>query len=338
MSFRVRALQKGELDGLLLCFQDAFEVDDPSIAIVRNSLVNDPYFHPERVRVGLLDGYIVSHVVILHRIVYVGSQVISVAGITAVATHPAYQRRGFGSRVVQDALHLIKHQGYDLAMLTTRVPGFFLRFGFREVPKVAGFACEPSALAQLQPATRCTFAELDYNRDWRALASIYHQYSQGLTGMQIRDARYWETWPRRGTFPEGLSSRLGGLGLLAQHQGSIVGYLGANMSAEHNDLVVTDLAHQRGQPAIALDLLREAASRYLSVDIGRVVLQVGGNSPVVSALRSAGVPIELEVGPGLMVLIPNRDWLRTAGFRRPDDAIEHLFRSDPPIMWHRDGY
>jgi GNAT superfamily N-acetyltransferase len=338
MGFRVRGLQKGELDGLLLCFQDAFAVDDPSIAIVRNSLINDPFFHPERVRVGLLDDSIISHVVILHRNVFIGGSVISVAGITAVATHPAYQHRGFGSRVVQDALHLIKREGYDLAMLTTRVPGFFSRFGLREVPKVAGFACEPSALARLQNSTRCTFDELDYNRDWRSLLGLYRQYSQGLTGMQVRDTRYWETWPRRGTFPEGLSSRLGGLGLLAQHQGAIVGYLGANMSAEQNDLVITDLAHQRGQPAIALDLLREAASRYLSVDIGRVVIQVGGNAPVVPALRSAGVPIELEVGPGLMVLIPNREWLAPAGFRRPDDAIEHLFRSDPPIMWHRDGY
>ena len=76
MAFRVRALQKGELDGLLLCFQDAFGVDDSSISIVRNSLVNDPYFHPERVRVGLLNGRIVSHVVILHRAVFVGNHVI----------------------------------------------------------------------------------------------------------------------------------------------------------------------------------------------------------------------------------------------------------------------
>ena len=80
MGFRVRALQKGELDGFLLCFQDAFGVDDESIAVIRNSLVNDPYFHPERVRVGVLDGQIVSHTVLLHRAVYVGSEVVSVAG------------------------------------------------------------------------------------------------------------------------------------------------------------------------------------------------------------------------------------------------------------------
>ncbi|MCJ7750177.1 MAG: GNAT family N-acetyltransferase [Armatimonadetes bacterium] len=338
MAFRVRALQKGELDGLLLCFQDAFEVDDPSISIVRNSLVNDPYFHPERVRVGLLDGRIVSHVVILHRAVFVGNHIISVAGITAVATHPAYQRQGFGTRVMQDALRLVKNQGYDMAMLTTRVPQFFARLGFREVPKVDGFECPARALARLETGTRYSVSQLDFARDWRSLLAVYRQYSQGLTGLQVRDGRFWETWPRRGTFPQGFSSRLGAIGLLAEVEGKIVAYLVGYTSPEQAHLTVTDLAHVRGHEAGALKLLRQAAEGYLSVGSGRVVLHVGGNAPILAHLRAADVPLEVEVGPGLMVLIPNREWIGPAGFRNTDDAIEHLFRSEPPILWQRDGY
>jgi len=338
MAFRVRALQKGELDGLLLCFQDAFGVDDASISIVRNSLVNDPYFHPERVRVGLLNGRIVSHVVILHRAVFVGNHVISVAGITAVATHPAYQRQGFGTRVMQDALRLAKNQGYDMAMLTTRVPGFFTRLGFREVPKIDGFECPARALARLEAGTRYSVSQLDFTRDWRALLAVYHHYSQGLTGLQVRDGRFWETWPRRGTFPHGFSSRLGAIGLRAEVEGKIVAYLAAYSSPEQEHLTVTDLAHVRGHEAGALKLLRQAAEGYLAVGSGRAVLQIGGNAPILSHLRAADVPVEVEVGPGLMVLIPNREWIGPAGFRNPDEAIEHLFRSEPPILWQRDGY
>jgi len=338
MAFRVRALQKGELDGLLLCFQDAFGVDDSSISIVRNSLVNDPYFHPERVRVGLLDGRIVSHVVILHRAVFVGNHVISVAGITAVATHPAYQRQGFGTRVIQDALRLAKNQGYDMAMLTTRVPGFFTRLGFREVPKIDGFECPARALARLETGTRYCVEKLDFARDWRSLLAVYRHYSQGLTGLQVRDGRFWETWPRRGTFPHGFSSRLGAIGLRAEVEGKIVAYLAAYSSPEQEHLTVTDLAHVRGHEAGALKLLQLAAEDYLSVGSGRAVLQIGGNAPILSRLRAADVPVEVEVGPGLMVLIPNREWIGPAGFRNPDEAIEHLFRSEPPILWQRDGY
>lgn len=338
MAFRVRALQKGELDGLLLCFQDAFEVDDSSISIVRNSLVNDPYFHPERVRVGLLNGRIVSHVVVLHRAVFVGNQVISVAGITAVATHPAYQRQGFGSRVMEDALRVIKQQGYDMAMLTTRVPGFFARFSFREVPKVDGFECPARALARLETGTRYSVAQIEFTRDWRALLAIYRQYSEGLTGLQIRDGRFWETWPRRGTFPHGFSSRLGAIGLVAELEGRMIAYVAAYTSPEQDHLTITDLAHVRGHEAGALRLLRQAAEDYLAVGSGRAVLQIGGNAPILTHLRAAGVPLEVEVGPGLMVLIPNREWIGPAGFRNPDDAVEHLFRSEPPILWQRDGY
>ncbi|MFB3880019.1 MAG: GNAT family N-acetyltransferase [Armatimonadota bacterium] len=337
MAFRVRALQKGELDRLLLCFQDAFGVDDPSLSVVRNSLVNDPYFHPDRVRVGLLDGAIVSHLVVLHRSVYVGPQVITVAGITAVATHPAYQRQGFGSRVLQDALKLIRQQRYDMAMLTTRVPGFFLRFGFREVPKVDGFECPPQALAQLPP-NGYQLVPLDYARDWRTIGQVYRAYSTGMTGLQVRDARFWESWPRRGTFPHGFSSRLGGIGLLAGRDGEAVGYLAGSMSAEQAHLSVTDLAHRPGHEEAALQLLREASERYLASGSGRAIIQVGGNAPVIARLRAAGVPTEVEVGPGLMVLITGKEWVARAGFRSTDDAIEGLFRSDPPIMWQRDGY
>jgi predicted N-acetyltransferase YhbS len=337
MAFRVRALHKGELDGLLLCFQDAFGVDDPSISVVRNSLVNDPYFHPDRVRVGVLNGRIVSHVVILHRGVYVGPQVITVAGITAVATHPSYQRQGFGSRVVEDAVRLIRQQGYDMAMLTTRVPDFFARFGFREVPKVDGFECPSAALARLE-ADGYTVMPLDYSRDWRTISRVYQLYSVGQTGMQVRDPRFWESWPRRGTFPHGFSSRLGAIGLLVLRGEEVVGYLAGGMSSEQAHLAVSDLAHRPGQEDAALFLLREAAQRYLASGSGRTVLQVGGNAPVIARLKKAGVPVEVEVGPGLMVLVTNRDWIARAGFRNVDDAIEGLFRSDPPILWQRDGY
>jgi hypothetical protein len=39
-----------------------------------------------------------------------------------------------------------------------------------------------------------------------------------------------------------------------------------------------------------------------------------------------------------MVLFPNMDWVRPAGFRSPDEAVEHLFRSPIPAFWQRDGY
>jgi len=338
MALQIRGLQKGELDGFLDCFQAAFGVDDQSLSIVRNSLVNDPYFQPERVRVALVDGVIVAHVVVLHRAAYVGNLVVSVAAITAVATHPYYQKRGFGTKLMQDALRMIRQRGYDIAMLTTRVPGFFARFGFREVPKVDGFECPVSALVRLNIPNPCAIEKLDYNHHWPALAAIYHQYSFGRTGMQVRDMRAWETWPRRGTFPYGFSSQLDACGLMGVVQGQNVAYLAAHCPPEQRHMTVTELAHLRGHEQAAVALLRAAAQRFLATGANRAVFQTGGGTPVLRILEQQRVPLQLEVGPGLMVLFPNTDWIKSAGLRNPDEAIEHLFRSPIPVMWHRDGY
>ena len=338
MAFRVRGLQKGELDGFLACFQAAFGVDDSSIPVVRNSLMNDPYFHPERVRVGLLNAEIVSAAVILHRAAHVGSQVVTVAGITAVCTSPVFQHRGLGTRVVQDTVRLVRQQSYDLAILTTRLPDFFSRFGFREVPKVGGYECPVSALARLACETGCATERLDYQRHWPALAAVYHNYSQGITGMQVRDMRFWETWPRRGTFPYGFSSQLDATGLVGLVDGQLVAYLAAHSPAEQPHLAITEFGHLRGHDQAALALLKDAAERCLAMGLRRAVIRVGGNAPLISLLETQRVPLEVDVGPGLMVLVPNREWVREAGFRRVDDAIENLFRSSPPVFWHRDGY
>jgi len=338
MGLHLRGLQKGEVDGFLACFQAAFGVDDASLTVVRNSLVNDPYFLPERVRVGLIDGVIVGHVVVLHRAAFAGNVVVSVAGITAVGIHPYYQGRGFGTALMQDALRMIRRRGYDMAMLTTRIPDFFARFGFREVPKVDGLECPISALTRLEVSNTCTVEKLDYNYHWPALAAIYHQYSQGRTGMQLRDLRSWETWPRRGTFPYGFSSQLDSCGLVARANSQHVAYLAAHASPEQRHMTVTDFAHLRGHEQAAVTLLRGAAQRLMAAGATRAVIHTSGGTPLVRLLEEQRVPLQVEAGPGLMVLFPNTEWIRTAGFRSADEAIEHLFRSPIPTMWHRDGY
>lgn len=338
MAFRVRSLQKGELDTFLACFQAAFGVDERGVSVVRNSLVNDPYFQPDRIRVGLLNGHVVSIAVILNRAAYVGDHVATVAGLTAVATHPSFQHRGFGTRVVQDAVRLIRRRGYDLSLLTTRLPDFFSRFGFRGVPKVNGYECPAAALARLSVEGTYSVERLDYQHHWPALAALYHNYSQGRTGMQVRDMRFWETWPRRGTFPHGLSSELDATGLIAVADGQLVAYLAAHSPPEQPHLSVTEFAHLRGHDQAILALVRIAAQRFLEAGTGRAVLRTAANAPIIRLLEERHVPLQVEVGPGLMVLVARRSWAREVGFRSIDDAVEDLFRSPSPIVWHRDGY
>ncbi len=338
MRFRVRGLQRQELDGFLLCFQAAFGVDDPSLSVIRNSLVNDPYFRPERVRVAVLDGAIISHVVILHRPAWAGNQVIDIAGITAVATHPYYQGQGIGSRVVRDALKLVRKWNYDLALLTTRVPGFFARLGFLEAPAVIGHQCPASALARLEPPAGYTLARLDYYEQWPTIAAIYREYSHLRTGMQFREDRFWETWPLRGTFPLGFSNEIGSLGFSAHHHGRMVAYLAAQLLPDMPQLAVTEFAHLNDHAEAMLPLLKAAAEKYMETGGRRVLLYTGGHAPVLKLLGAQLVPYELDVAQGLMIQVTNRKWIRPSGFTSLDEALQNLFYPAIPVMWHRDGY
>jgi len=338
MGFRVRGLQRDEVEGFLACFQAAFGVDDPSLSIIRNSLVNDPYFRPERVRVGVMDGQIISHVVILHRPTWAGSQVIELAGITAVATHPDYQGRGYGTRVLRDALKLVRRWKYDVALVTTRVPGFFARLGFLEVPAVIGHQCPARGLERMRLSAEYQLAPLDYHQQWPTLAAIYREYSHQRTGMQYREDRFWETWPLRGTFPLGFSNEIGGMGLTAFLGGQMVAYLAAQMLPEIPHLSVTEFAHANDHPEAMLVLLQEAARRFLQRGGRRVMLYTGGAAPVLKLLEDREVPVEGHVAQGLMIAVTNRKWVRASGFGSVDEAIQNLFHSAIPVMWHRDGY
>jgi predicted acetyltransferase len=338
MGFQVRALQRHELDNFLTCFQAAFGVDDQSLSIIRNSLVNDPYFHPEKVRVGVLDGEIISHVVILERPAWVGSQIVKTAGITAVATHPYYQGRGYGTHVIRDALKHVRRHDYDLAILTTRVPGFFVRLGFEEVPVVMGYQSPATGLARLEVPDNYTIQRLDYHEQWPLVADIYREYSEARTGMQVREARFWETWPLRGTFPIGFSSELGSLGLIATEGDRMVAYLAAQLLPDMPHLSITEFAHLNDHSRAMLALLKAATERYLETGGRRIVLLTGGHAPVLRLIEEQGIPIESDVGQGLMVMVTNKRWIKAAGFRNEREAIQNLFFADLPVLWHRDGY
>jgi len=275
---------------------------------------------------------------VLERPAWAGRQTITTAGITAVATHPYYQGRGFGTRVVRDALRLIRRRPYDLALITTRVPGFFARLGFEDVPAVIGYQCPATALARLEVPGEYAVQRLDYHEQWPLIAQIYREYSQLRTGMQVREDRFWETWPVRGTFPIGFSSELGSLGMIATLENRLVAYLAAQLLADMPHLTVTEFAHVNDHPGAMLVLLKAAAENYLRTGGRRVQMITGGHAPVLTLLAAQNLPIEADVGQGLMVLVTNRKWIKSAGFRNVRDAVQNLFFAEIPVVWHRDGY
>jgi GNAT superfamily N-acetyltransferase len=77
-------------------------------------------------------GRVVSHAAVLERVLRIGGgEEIAVAYVEDVATEPAVQGRGYGSRVMRAVADHARSSGYELAALSTGIFGFYGRLGWQ---------------------------------------------------------------------------------------------------------------------------------------------------------------------------------------------------------------
>ncbi len=76
-----------------------------------------------------VDGSIVSHASVVSRRLEAGDRALRTGYLEAVATLPAFERRGFGSMVVRAAGTYLRPR-FELGALSTGEPGFYTRMGW----------------------------------------------------------------------------------------------------------------------------------------------------------------------------------------------------------------
>jgi aminoglycoside 2'-N-acetyltransferase I len=74
-------------------------------------------------------GELVSHAAVVPRALVVGDRPVQAGYVEAVATVPAYQRRGLGS-LAMTALHEVLDSDFDLGALSTSAHDFYARLGW----------------------------------------------------------------------------------------------------------------------------------------------------------------------------------------------------------------
>jgi ribosomal protein S18 acetylase RimI-like enzyme len=77
-------------------------------------------------------GRVVGHVGLIELPLVVAGQPVRVGSIHAVCTDPGRRRGGLGGALMQEALAACAGR-YETVVLTTEIPGFYARFGFRPV-------------------------------------------------------------------------------------------------------------------------------------------------------------------------------------------------------------
>ncbi|MEY4071599.1 MAG: hypothetical protein RL721_2213, partial [Candidatus Eisenbacteria bacterium] len=127
-ALRYRPARRTDLETLVDLSLRAYRV---SSAEARREFFSDhPRFGLRDVRVGELDGEVVSALVLYPLHAWVRATRVPLTGIGSVAVSPEHRRRGVGEALVRAALREMRQRGDVLSMLYSFRGDFYRRFGW----------------------------------------------------------------------------------------------------------------------------------------------------------------------------------------------------------------
>jgi aminoglycoside 2'-N-acetyltransferase I len=125
---RTGELSESEVGSIRELLWAAFSADDPNEQFTEEDwehALGGVHFVLE------VDGDIVAHAAVVERELEVGGVPLRTGYVEAVATAPARQRRGLGSRLMEAVTAFVRKQ-FELGALGTGSPDFYARFGWRQ--------------------------------------------------------------------------------------------------------------------------------------------------------------------------------------------------------------
>ena len=106
----------------------------------------NPRLDPEQVYVVERDGEIRATATVLPLEVFVEEKKVPMGGIAAVATHPAYRRRGYAGVLLQAALRGLRERNVHLSMLHPFAHSYYRHYGWELATEAISYDLKPTEL------------------------------------------------------------------------------------------------------------------------------------------------------------------------------------------------
>lgn len=151
------------------------------------NLPTKPNFSYNLCRVGVIDGKVVSQVLIEKDTLYYGKTKLKVAMIGKVATHPKYRHMGYSSALIRDTLTTVAEQGAHLALLND-LGSFYHHFGFSTVLPDTVLEVDSETAMQMPRPLKIRTATVD---DLNEIAQLYQRHWGGRVSFR-RSIHWWE--------------------------------------------------------------------------------------------------------------------------------------------------
>ncbi|MGB3635605.1 MAG: GNAT family N-acetyltransferase [Rubrobacteraceae bacterium] len=142
---KLRKFESGDLESLGPLMAMAFGGDIPPA---------ERYFDPEqnprmdldRVHVIEEDGQVRASATVLPLEMFVDGEAVPMGGIAAVATHPAYRRRGYAGELMRAVLADMRSRGIHLSLLAPFSHSFYRAYGWELATEGIGYVLKPDEL------------------------------------------------------------------------------------------------------------------------------------------------------------------------------------------------
>ena len=157
-SLKLRKFKSGDLESLGVLMALAFGGDIAPAGQYFDEKQN-PRVELDRVFVVEEDGAVRASATVLPLEVFVDGEAVPMGGVAAVATHPAYRRRGYAGDLMRAVLEDTRDQGGFLSLLSPFAHAFYRAYGWELATEGIGYTLKPNEL----PAGE----EQRYIRDYR---------------------------------------------------------------------------------------------------------------------------------------------------------------------------
>jgi predicted acetyltransferase len=120
----------------------------------REFYTDHPRFGLRDVRIGELDGLVVSSLVLYPLTAFVRGQRVPLVGVGSVAVSPEQRRRGIGEALMRSALRELRQRGSALSMLYAFRSSYYRKLGYGTIELVHPMAFSPANLPASDEARR----------------------------------------------------------------------------------------------------------------------------------------------------------------------------------------
>ena len=217
-----------------------------------------PLYKPEHTRIVIDDDQVVAGVAVVELPVRYGDAVLKMGGISAVATDPDLQGKGYGKANMTDTVDYMAEAGYDISFLLG-ISNYYHRFGYRTAllwaPLTYGIKEFEPKLAE---GYTVRFME---QSDLPAMSRLYDATLGTCTLSVVRDMNFWNWYGEFGRISSKNTS------VLINADGELIGYAAVNdkgASLRVDELaVIDDVDAFEGM----LALLKERAKMSIALSV-----------------------------------------------------------------------